>query len=46
MNTPLSFSHIAVIDDVVTTASTVNEVSAALKQNGVEQIDIWCICRA
>lgn len=40
------YKHIAVVDDVVTTASTVNTLGLALKQAGVEQLDVWCIARA
>lgn len=37
--------HIALIDDVVTTGSTVSEISALLKSNGTKRVDIICICR-
>lgn len=37
--------HVAVLDDVVTTGSTVRALSLALQAVGVEQIDIWTICR-
>lgn len=40
------YQHVAVIDDVVTTGSTVNALSLVLKQQGIEQVDIWCIARA
>jgi predicted amidophosphoribosyltransferase len=43
---PIIFEHIAIIDDVVTTGSTVHAMSQVLKEAGVDQIDIWCICRA
>lgn len=43
---PINVDHIAIMDDVVTTASTVNALSYVLKEAGVKQIDVWCICRA
>lgn len=36
---------IAVIDDVVTTCSTVTEFSTVLRKNGAHSIDIWCCAR-
>ncbi len=41
-----SYKHVALIDDVVTTGSTIRAVSKALVSAGVEQIDVWCVCRA
>jgi ComF family protein len=38
-------SHVAIVDDVVTTGSTVGLLSTLLKKAGVQQIDIYCICR-
>lgn len=35
--------HVILIDDVVTTGTTVNEVSALLKRNGVEKITVLSI---
>lgn len=43
---PLEYQHVALIDDVMTTGSTVNEASRELKAGGIEQVDIWCIARA
>ncbi|HXH54277.1 MAG TPA: ComF family protein [Gammaproteobacteria bacterium] len=43
---PISFEHIAIMDDVVTTGSTVNALTHVLKEAGVTTVDIWCICRA
>jgi ComF family protein len=40
------FERIAILDDVVTTASTVNALSNVLRGSGVDQIDVWTICRA
>lgn len=33
--------HLAIIDDVVTTGSTVNEIAKILKKNGVDYIQVW-----
>lgn len=38
--------HIALVDDVVTTGTTVNELAKLCKQNGARQIDVWCFLRA
>jgi predicted amidophosphoribosyltransferase len=37
--------HVAIVDDVVTTGHTVDELSKALKLIGVEKIDIWCCAK-
>lgn len=47
---PLDYKHIALVDDVMTTGSSANEVAKLLKissQNkGVMRIDVWTIARA
>ena len=43
---PLSYVHVAILDDVVTTGSTVNEIAKLLRQAGAEQIQVWAIARA
>lgn len=45
VNSHLSFKHIAIIDDVVTTGHTVGELSQCLLKKGVEKISIWCIAK-
>jgi ComF family protein len=42
----LPYKHIALIDDLLTTGSTANELARILKESGVEQVDIWCCARA
>ncbi len=37
--------HVAIVDDVVTTGSTVQQLSQLLLEAGVETVDIYCICR-
>jgi ComF family protein len=41
----LRAKHVAVLDDVITTGHTVTELSHALRDHGVEHIDIWCCAR-
>ncbi len=43
---PIRAQHIAIIDDVLTTGSTVNELANSLKQVGVIRIDIWTCAKA
>ncbi len=43
---PIPFQHVAIMDDVVTTGTTVSALSRSLKEAGVLQIDVFCICRA
>lgn len=38
--------HIAIIDDVMTTGHTSNELARVLKQAGAEKIEVWVIARA
>ncbi|WP_394249634.1 ComF family protein [Vibrio profundi] len=38
-------NHVAILDDVVTTGSTVQHLCQLLLEVGVERIDIYCICR-
>lgn len=37
--------HIALVDDVVTTGSTVAEIAALLRRQGAASVQIWCVCR-
>ncbi len=46
IQTPQFYKHVAIVDDVVTTGSTVKTLSMALRIAGVEIIDVWCVCRA
>lgn len=41
----VSGRHIAVIDDVVTTGSTVGEISRLLLTAGAASVQVWCLCR-
>lgn len=41
----LSWSHVAILDDVVTTGSTVAELSRVLRKAGVRRIQVWAVAR-
>lgn len=43
---PISASHVAIIDDVMTTGSTMDELAKVLKKAGVEKVDVWVCARA
>jgi ComF family protein len=43
---PPRYTHIAIVDDVVTTGTTVNELAQLLKSAGVARVDVWCLARA
>ena len=38
--------HSAILDDVMTTGSTVNEMTKVLKSNGAKRVDVWVCARA
>lgn len=38
--------HIAIIDDVMTSGATLNELSKTLKQAGATEISVWVVARA
>ncbi|GJM04725.1 MAG: hypothetical protein DHS20C09_07160 [marine bacterium B5-7] len=39
------FDYVVIIDDVITTGSTVNEIASLLKKTGCRRVDIWAIAR-
>lgn len=41
-NPPHNWKHVLLIDDVLTTGSTVEAVSNTLKQAGIERVTVWC----
>jgi ComF family protein len=38
--------HVVIVDDVMTTGNTANEIAKVLKQAGVKYVDVWTIARA
>jgi ComF family protein len=42
---PVRDRRVAVIDDVMTTGSTVREIAWALRRAGAGTIDVWCVAR-
>jgi ComF family protein len=40
-----SGQHVALLDDVVTTGSTVAEIAKLLQAQGVASLQVWCVCR-
>ena len=38
--------HVGIIDDVVTTAATVNELARVLRRAGAREVSVWCAARA
>jgi ComF family protein len=43
---PITYQHVVLIDDVMTTGSTVNEAAKTLKKNGIQRVDVWIMARA
>ncbi|GAA3544492.1 ComF family protein [Zobellella aerophila] len=42
---PVHYRHVALLDDVITTGSTMNELVGLLRRQGVETIEVWALCR-
>ncbi len=43
---PVSCRHVAIIDDVITTGSTVSELTRVIRKAGVARVDVWAVARA
>lgn len=41
-----AYRHLAIVDDVVTTGSSVSELARQLKRAGVARVDVWSLARA
>lgn len=46
LKNPLKFQHIAIVDDIMTTGNTANELAKILKKNGVARVSVWILARA
>ncbi|OGT08752.1 MAG: hypothetical protein A2X78_02465 [Gammaproteobacteria bacterium GWE2_37_16] len=42
---PLAVKYVAIFDDILTTGSTVKELSQVLRKAGVTKIDVWCCAK-
>ena len=42
---PLDGLHVAIVDDVITTGSTIREIGKTLRCQGAVRIDAWCATR-
>lgn len=42
---PVAGRHIAIVDDVITTGSTVGEIARLLTRHGAAAVQVWCLCR-
>lgn len=42
---PVQGLHMVIVDDVVTTGSTVAEISQLLLRNGAATVQVWSLCR-
>jgi ComF family protein len=40
------YEHVALLDDVITTGSTINELASTLKKKGVRRVDVFCVAKA
>ncbi len=45
VNHKIQARHVVLVDDVVTTGSTVSELAKTLKRAGVERVDVWALAR-
>lgn len=39
------YEHITLVDDLLTTGATTNELAKIIKQQGVKKVDVWCLAR-
>ena len=45
-STTRHYRHVAIVDDIVTTGSTVAEITRLLHRAGVEYVEVWALARA
>lgn len=42
----ISYDRIAIVDDILTTGATANELARLLKRHGADCVQVWCLARA
>lgn len=42
---PLPAGHVAIVDDVIATGSTVGELARVLRRAGAERVEVWAVAR-
>ena len=42
----MSYKKIAVVDDILTTGATADELARLLKRHGAQHVQVWCLARA
>ncbi len=45
VTSPPPVEHIALVDDVITTGSTLDALAQELKKQGISRVDVWCLAR-
>jgi ComF family protein len=40
-----AINHVAIVDDIVTTGSTVAEITRTLHRAGIEYVEVWALAR-
>ena len=46
MTADVAGRRVAIVDDVMTTGSTVREIAEVLRRGRAARIDVWCVARA
>jgi ComF family protein len=46
INYPQTYKSVAIVDDVVTSGATAEEIASQLKLHGAEQVEVWSLARA
>ncbi len=46
VNSALNYQHVVLVDDVVTTGSTTNELARMLKNSGIKKVGVWTVSKA
>ena len=42
---PMAYRHVALLDDVITTGTTMTELTRLLHRQGVSRVEVWAACR-